>query len=242
MKVWTSLFTLALTIEHYEVSGAIRIRRGSSTKSKGERGLQDISSIGIRKSKQNQGCDDCECEENGDTSRYIYSSAIWDGDDTGDDRGSDLNTYFNKFNITNNFEENQRRLPLRADGYPISRHKDVVVMLKEDSTGISVVDDMNDYEIRFNIVDLIEKVGGLPDHPSRNKDAKYWDKLNEVIDMQLKPDNARADSELVDKMMLPLRWKDYTVHDVAEAVHDEVSLSPSSLFLARQPFDFSLKI
>jgi len=133
---------------------------------------------------------------------------------------------FNKFTMNNKRTRvaADKYIPLTEWHYPISKNYDVVTMLRLDSNAISVVDDKSDIELKHNISELIEIVGGLPDHPSANKNAAYWKQLEKVCEMReiaIANQDKRADHVLPDIMLLPNRWKDYTVNDVAEAVHDE---------------------
>jgi len=134
----------------------------------------------------------------------------------------DLNVRFNKFDaLDEDNEEVKKILPLGKFDYPISKNKKVSRILKEDTTAASVVNSKKDYEVIYSVRGLIDDVGGEPDHPEKRIGAAYWDKLKEVVEMREKDDDELASTGLNDTMQLPLRWKDYTVYDVAEAVHDE---------------------
>jgi len=128
---------------------------------------------------------------------------------------------FNKFVFLD--DSYRYLLPLGSDSYPISSNNVVATFLKEASNGVSVVDDRDDSEIMYNVEELIQGVGGLPDHPPKNNTAEYWDKLITVIDMVAQSPNARASTALSNKLLLPRRWSQYTLLEVAEAVHDELT-------------------
>jgi len=128
---------------------------------------------------------------------------------------------FNKFSKQTRAENYP---PLSEFHYPISKSVDTVTMLRHDTNAISVVDDQNDIELKHSVAELIESVGGLPDHPSENKNAAYWGKLEKVREMReitIANLERPAKKILTNIMQLPKRWKDYTMNDVAEAVHDE---------------------
>mmetsp|Transcript_31579 Transcript_31579/g.35900 ORF Transcript_31579/g.35900 Transcript_31579/m.35900 type:complete len:198 (+) Transcript_31579:219-812(+) len=135
----------------------------------------------------------------------------------------DADVRFNKFEL---FDPSYNHfLPLGSIQYPISGNSAVVTMLKKHTNAVTVVDSQDDVELVYDVDKLIEKVGGLPDHPSIDLNTPYWDKLNKVIDMRILTINNRnrpAMDFLDGIMQLPIRWENYTMHEVAEAVHDEV--------------------
>jgi len=130
----------------------------------------------------------------------------------------DLDVRFNKFTA----DKPERNIfPLGKSDYPISKNNFVSRILKEETTAASVVNVKTDFEVIYSVPELIDLVGGEPKHPKMNKDAGYWKKLREVVQMRDKDDDKAASTELSEQMQLPLRWEQYTVYDVAEAVHDE---------------------
>jgi len=144
------------------------------------------------------------------------------GSSSDDDQKKDLNVRFNKFDpIDPENEAVAKFLPLDKWDYPITENGDVSKILREETTAASVVDSGEDYEIIYNVKNLIERIGGGPTHPKKMKTGKYWNLFQEVLDMREKNDNEDASTGLANQMQLPLRWKDYTVYEVAEAVHDE---------------------
>merc|ERR1712032_367229 len=54
-----------------------------------------------------------------------------------------------------------------------------------------------------------------------NNNAPYWRKLERVIDARNVDANALAREALAGEMQQPLRWTNFTVLDVANAVYDE---------------------
>ena len=139
------------------------------------------------------------------------------------DRGKELykGVRFNKFNVVGSSDDGFT--PLLKYDYPISKNgnDDVWKFLKDETDAASVVNVKKDFEVIYDVKDLIDKVGGEPQHPNNDNTSSYWEELREVIEMRGKEDKNPASTELSKQMQLPLRWENYTVYDVAEAVHDE---------------------
>ena len=146
-----------------------------------------------------------------------------DFDVDGGNRGGDTPPEFVRFNKFGVIDNSFQGLPLGPDSYPVSDNEDVITFLMEGTDAESVVNDKTDFEIIYNVEELIDVVGGPPDHPSSNFTAEYWDKLNFVINLRNRKGSAYASTALAKQLQLPLRWADFTVDDVAEAVYDEVS-------------------
>jgi len=145
------------------------------------------------------------------------------GDDNDDDDDDDDETppelvRFNKFGVLDNRFQG---LPFVPASYPVSENEDVFRFLTEGTDAESVVNDKTDVEVIYNVEELIGIVGGLPDHPSSDDNAEYWNKLNRVINMRNRKGSDSASTALENQMQLPLRWENFTVNDVAEAVYDE---------------------
>ena len=119
----------------------------------------------------------------------------------------DLGIRFNKVKLN---------ITLGPDDYPISKS---TARLLGDSDGASVVQvDCFECTPGVALPDLVRSVGGLPTHPSRNSSSPYWKELREVVMTQrLREQN--MDPHTI--MPLPKAWWNYTIADVAEAVHDE---------------------
>ena len=130
------------------------------------------------------------------------------------------NFRFNKFSCMEGIDSTRhdRLIPLDAAFYPIAG--EVTQMLQTDTNAISVVDADDDHGIKRSINDLVNLVGGPPLHPTAGK-GKYWDLLEEVISARMLDQEAPASEVLAQKLPLPDRWENYTVNDVAKAVHDE---------------------
>ncbi|KAL7535082.1 hypothetical protein ACHAXR_006262 [Thalassiosira sp. AJA248-18] len=117
-------------------------------------------------------------------------------------------------------------LPFGPAEYLLSGSKyghGALCMLVNHSTAVSVVA-VDDWETReLDIADLLSAVGGPPSQPSSDKSADYWNRLEKVIDVQklrLKRGKELSRVALPD-FPLPYRWVEFTVNQVAEAVHDE---------------------
>lgn len=82
------------------------------------------------------------------------------------------------------------------------------IVIPETCTGC---DDNTSFE------DLVEVLGGPPPHPSRYS-RDFWDMLHHVVQIQLKRRNG---VDPITIMPLPDLWMDFTIEEVAEAVHDE---------------------
>lgn len=150
---------------------------------------------------------------------FLQSPPVF-ADSSSDDGVSVDTVRFNKFGI---LDETFEDLPLMPDSYPISANEDVFQFLQFGTDAESVVNSADDHEVIYDIEELIDVVGGPPDHPSSNFDAPYWDKLNRVINMRNIRGSRKAAQALSEELRLPLRWRSFTVDDVAQAVYDEVS-------------------
>jgi len=132
-----------------------------------------------------------------------------------------LNNFrFNKFSCLNDADPTMHNAitPLGADSFPISG--EVTKMLQTDTNAVSVVDSAEDYGVKRSIKELVDLVGGLPLHPTSGK-GQYWDLLEEVVSARMLNQDTPASEVLTSRMPLPDRWRNYTVVDVAKAVHDE---------------------
>jgi len=125
---------------------------------------------------------------------------------------------FNKFEMSPDYDG--PGVVLKAPDYPLST--EMAHTLSYESNAYSVVTG-NDFEMEgHDVKHYIEAVGGLPDRPSPDPDAPYWTVFREVVERQLE----RLDGKLPPASLYhaPKIWENYTVTEVAEAVHDEVSL------------------
>ena len=131
-----------------------------------------------------------------------------------------VNFRFNKFSCMDGIDSSRHDglTPLDAASFPIAG--EITQMLQRDTNAISVVDSTEDHGIKRSIDELVDLVGGPPLHPSAGK-GKYWVYLEEVISARMLDKEAPASEVLASKLPLPDRWENYTVHEVAKAVHDE---------------------
>lgn len=117
--------------------------------------------------------------------------------------------------------------PLRPEDFPVSgwtNASQTLCMLMEHTTAVSVIG-LDDHETRkIDMEDLIASVGGPPSFPSSDESGEYWSRLERVIDVQkIRLERGKELSRVVfPDFPLPQRWVEFTVNEVAEAVHDEV--------------------
>eukprot|EP00586_Coscinodiscus_wailesii_P007469 CAMPEP_0172491718 /NCGR_PEP_ID=MMETSP1066-20121228/22571_1 /TAXON_ID=671091 /ORGANISM="Coscinodiscus wailesii, Strain CCMP2513" /LENGTH=296 /DNA_ID=CAMNT_0013260891 /DNA_START=511 /DNA_END=1401 /DNA_ORIENTATION=+ len=74
--------------------------------------------------------------------------------------------------------------------------------------------------IKYNIDNLIARIGGHPTHPSSNKHSDFWKQMREVVKLQQRR-KRRGNSPASDVMPLPELWKGFSLKQVANAVHNE---------------------
>ena len=126
--------------------------------------------------------------------------------------------------------------PMTARDYPITlptadflRQTEAVSVIQQDDCG----------ECDIPTRDLIRAIGGLPTHPPRtpNRSDPYWDDLYEVIEVQ---QGRLDDADPTLYMPLPKIWEDFDIHQVAEAVHDEVRNSAVDMKIWNTPRSDSL--
>lgn len=113
-------------------------------------------------------------------------------------------------------------LPLTSESFPISKNPSTSEMLRE-SNAVSVITE-DDFEIKYSIRSLIESVGGPPTHPTAEGRNPFWNELREVLmiqELRRAHKDDRAEEFLNGFLPLPNRWKNFTMTEVAEAVHDE---------------------
>eukprot|EP00978_Attheya_sp_CCMP212_P016225 scaffold42286_cov51-Attheya_sp.AAC.10 len=112
-------------------------------------------------------------------------------------------------------------LPLISTDYPISNNtnnRNVLRALQDYSMCPSVVAE-SDYEVTHNMPDVLRAIGGGPDHPSNDKNAKFWDTLRAVMDVN----DLRRANQPVERVLphLPSHWSGFSIHETAEAVRAE---------------------
>ena len=130
-------------------------------------------------------------------------------------RRLDLGIRFSKI-VFDDENTNTSRLPLRKRDYPIDGE---TALWLRNSKCPSIITSENCYECDTDFETLIEAIHGKPTHPSRNPNSTYWDELREVSLMQAHRRNGTDPKEV---MPIPKIWKDFTIEEVAAAVHNEV--------------------
>lgn len=103
--------------------------------------------------------------------------------------------------------------------YPLSMP--TAQWLRASTTAISVIhpDDCQECPPDSSFFeDLVRSIGGEPTHPSRDEHSPYWQELREVVQVQLQRRNNIDPNKL---LQMPNIWKDYDIHQVAKAVHNE---------------------
>ncbi len=141
---------------------------------------------------------------------------------------SDIDSAYHEYRLVlphSNFNSStfyEDLLPLTKNDYPISYNAEISKMLKDETTATSVVTE-EDKELKWDVSELIEIVGGHPTHPSSDENNDFWNQLASVMELRKKRRTAKAYYALNSEFQLPKRWKHYSVDEVAEAVHDEVS-------------------
>lgn len=124
---------------------------------------------------------------------------------------------FSKIQFPDEYTLPRGIFPLTKNNFPLQA--DVASILKKESFCPSVID-ASDVDFNVNIETVIERIGGRPSFPSCDVNNTFWNELEEILDMQKvwkKDKNAPGCSVLG----LPDLWKNFTLEDVTEAVHDE---------------------
>mmetsp|Transcript_10373 Transcript_10373/g.19405 ORF Transcript_10373/g.19405 Transcript_10373/m.19405 type:complete len:206 (-) Transcript_10373:4501-5118(-) len=158
---------------------------------------------------------------------YIDNDYLWDKNfDDDDNEWSRFKTEdlrFNKFYFPRYALPPTGFKPLIKNDYPISGF---VNRTLRTSDAISVITP-DDYEIVYNLPRIIDAVGGLPPQPEAHVNAKFWELLQHVIDVQ----EIRQTRPYTRLLPLPDLWKDADLNQVAEYVRNEVSRIINFFFL-----------
>jgi hypothetical protein len=128
---------------------------------------------------------------------------------------SELTLRFSKVSTIPQYNLPLIDLPLTSKHYPITN---ATYQWLKYTSGTSVMTFEQCYSCSWSMDSLLEVVGGSPFHPSENSSSPYWDELLHVAKIQ-RLRRKGIDPKII--MPLPDAWKDYSIHDVAEAVHDE---------------------
>lgn len=114
--------------------------------------------------------------------------------------------------------------PLKKADYPLTGYVNNTLRISSAESVITP----DDWEVVYNVPDMIDKIGGLPPHPEANEYAKFWDLLREVIYVQ----EVRRNNPKANLMMLPDNWKGHDLNKIAENVHNEYPGTHQSLLIA----------
>lgn len=125
----------------------------------------------------------------------------------------DLDVRFTK--VVMKYDVPDADLPLTSKDYPITP---TVFRWLRYSSAYSVTIPDACMECDWDFAELVEIVGGPPNHPSSNEADPYWDELHHVVLMQYE---RRAGVDPSTLMPLPDLWKGMTIEEVAEQVHNE---------------------
>jgi len=140
---------------------------------------------------------------------------------------------FNKLSFIDIFDSDRGLLPLRVDDFPV--RDNTLDILKRKTKAVSVTD-LDDYEVKLDVLDVIENgrfMNGYPTHATSEKNSVFWDKFLEVCEMQLarmRDPNAPASSI---SLPLPVIWEGYNLDMVAQAVRDEYPNTHQATNIAR---------
>ena len=127
----------------------------------------------------------------------------------------ELTIRFSKVSRLPQFPLPQINLPLTSEDYPITN---ATYQWLRFTSASSVITSENCQACILSLDSLIEVVGGLPPYPSTNSSSPYWDELLHIAKIQ-RLRRQGIDPKII--MPLPEAWKDFSIDDVAEAVHDE---------------------
>lgn len=94
-----------------------------------------------------------------------------------------------------------------------------------------------DSDLDVSLPTLINKIGGLPTHPSSNSSSPFWGEFREVI--RAREARIRGDDPVLFLKRVPKVWKDLTLEGVAEAVHNEY---PGELLLFNQQIIIAITV
>jgi membrane-associated phospholipid phosphatase len=127
----------------------------------------------------------------------------------------DLGIRYNKVAIDPRFNSSDIKLPLTSDDFPIQIETFRWLRFMIAST---VVIPQTCFNCPWDFEELIGTIGGMPPYPSTDENDLFWEELAHVSKIQ-KLRREGVDPSLV--MPLPDIWKEKTIGDIAEAVHDQ---------------------
>jgi len=142
------------------------------------------------------------------------SELIGGVNDGGNPLGTDLGVRFSKIPVAN-FLPNGYQLPMTSQQYPLSAFD---ANWLRQTGAISVFRFEDCFECDISPQQLIQASNVPVLHPNSDPNSVFWDDLEVVVEAQLSRRNNVSASAL---LTLPNIWSSYSIHDVAEAVHDE---------------------
>ena len=129
----------------------------------------------------------------------------------------DLGIRFSKVLPDPRYNTSNVDLPLTSEHYPIDTQ---TYGWLRNAIASTVLIPQACRECFWNITELIKFAGGYPSHPSTEEVNPFWGELLYVAKIQ-KLRRQNVDPKTI--MPLPDAWADFTIAQVAEAVHDEFS-------------------
>lgn len=201
MKIYLALFTASAAL----LAGSAQAKIGSAGRKDRELQADDVDVGSIRR-KLSQG-----------PRRPISPSAF---QELRDNRGltpeaGDLNVRFSKIPIlTGNAAD---RFPLTNSDYPMQG--ELADLLKATSNAESIMTS-DDYELRnLNERRYFTRAGGPPTYPNQDPNHPFWQEdFRAVVEALV---HLRADGDPSELITLPNRWANFSMQEVADAVHDE---------------------
>jgi hypothetical protein len=127
----------------------------------------------------------------------------------------DLDIRFSKVVVDPQYNLSSIELPLTSTHYPIS--SETFQWLRYVLASTVIIPEVCE-ECYWSFDDLIEVAGGYPSHPSTDETSSYWTELEHVVEIQ-KLRRQNVDPKSI--MPLPGAWVNFTIKEVADAVHDE---------------------
>ena len=128
----------------------------------------------------------------------------------------DLGIRFSKVLVDPRYNTSDINLPLTSKHYPIDTR---TFRWLRNAIASTVLIPQVCRECYWAVADLVNMAGGYPSHPSTEETNPFWGELAYVVEIQ-KLRRQNVDPKTI--MPLPDAWADYTIEQVAEAVHDEI--------------------
>ena len=128
---------------------------------------------------------------------------------------TDLDIRFSKVFVDEAYYTQAVDLPLTAAHYPLQA---TTFRWLRYSSAYSVMLPDVCMECDWDFEELVDTMGGPPTHVSSNETDPYWDELAHVVEMQRLRQEGVEPSTI---MPLPDLWKNLSIEQVAENVHNE---------------------